>query len=61
MESISQLWNLFHSYGQKKRRIRKMSYKFVIEGADLLYLEKDKLSDNMVKKVGNVFAFLFCL
>ena len=30
-----------------------MSYKFVIEGADLLYLEKDKLSDNMVKKVGN--------
>ena len=28
-----------------------MSYKFVIEGSDLFYLEKDKLSDNMVKRL----------
>ena len=36
----------------EKRRIRKMSYKFVIsEGSDLFYLEKDKLSDNMVKRL----------
>ena len=34
-----------------KRRIRKMSYTFFIEGSDLLYLEKDKLSDNMVKRL----------
>jgi hypothetical protein len=36
---------------QVKRRIRKMSYRFVIEGSDLFYLEKDKLSDNMVKRL----------
>jgi hypothetical protein len=30
---------------QVKRRIRKMSYRFVIEGSDLFYLEKDKLSE----------------
>jgi len=35
----------------EKRRIRKMSYKFVIEGSDLFYLEKDKLSDNMIKRL----------
>ena len=35
----------------EKRRIRKMSYKFVIEGSDLFFLEKDKLSDNMVKRM----------
>ena len=34
-----------------KRRIRKISYKFFIEGSDLLYLKKDKLSDNMVKRL----------
>jgi hypothetical protein len=28
-----------------------MSYKFVIEGSDLFYLEKDILSDNMVKRL----------
>jgi hypothetical protein len=28
-----------------------MSYKFVIEGSDLFYFEKDKLSDNMVKRL----------
>ena len=28
-----------------------MSYRFVIEGSDLFYLEKDKLSDNMVKRL----------
>ena len=28
-----------------------MSYKFVIEGSDLFFLEKDKLSDNMVKRL----------
>ena len=28
-----------------------MSYKFVIEGSDLFYLEKDKLSYNMVKRL----------
>jgi hypothetical protein len=28
-----------------------MSYKFVIKGSELFYLEKDKLSDNMVKKL----------
>jgi hypothetical protein len=27
----------------EKRRIRNMSYKFVIEGSDLFYLEKDKI------------------
>jgi hypothetical protein len=35
----------------EKRRIRNMSYKFVIEGSDLFYLEKDKLSYNMVKRL----------
>ena len=35
----------------EKRRIRKMPYKFVIEGSDLFYLEKDKLSYNMVKRL----------
>jgi hypothetical protein len=35
----------------EKRRIRKMSYKFVIEESDLFYLKKDKLSDNMVKRL----------
>ena len=35
----------------EKRRIRKMSYKIVIEGSDLFYLEKDKLSDNLVKRL----------
>jgi hypothetical protein len=35
----------------EKRRIRKMSYKYVIEGSDLFYLEKDKLSDNMVNRL----------
>jgi hypothetical protein len=28
-----------------------MSYKFVIEESDLFYLKKDKLSDNMVKRL----------
>ena len=36
---------------EEKRRIRTMSYKFVIEGSDLFYLEKDILSDNMVKRL----------
>jgi hypothetical protein len=36
---------------ESEKRIRKMSYKFVIEGSDLFYLEKDKLSDNMVKRL----------
>ena len=36
---------------ESERRIRKMSYKFVIEGSDLFYLEKDILSDNMVKRL----------
>ena len=29
----------------EKKRIRKMSYKYVVEGSDLFCLEKDKLSD----------------
>jgi hypothetical protein len=41
MESISQLWNLFHSYG----------IYFTVKGSDLFYLEKDILSDNMVKRL----------
>ena len=35
----------------EKRRIRNMSYKFVIERSDLFYLEKVKISDNMVKRL----------
>jgi hypothetical protein len=67
VESISQLWNLFHQVRNEgtffitlefispgnlqEQIIRKMSYTFVIKGSDLFYLEKDKLSDNMVKKL----------
>jgi hypothetical protein len=32
-----------------------MSYKFVIKGSELFYLEKDKLSDNMGNE-GNFFT-----
>jgi hypothetical protein len=39
----------------EKRRIRKMSYTFVIKGSDLFYLEKDKLSDNMFICISGIY------
>jgi hypothetical protein len=48
---MAALWSINNIKESEKRRIRKMSYKFVIKGSELFYLEKDKLSDNMVKRL----------
>jgi hypothetical protein len=48
---FSNIWLISRQWQWKLNWIRKMSYKFVIEGSDLFYLEKDKLSDNMVKRL----------